>query len=151
MGIVIPGTMNGQLANYDHPMFDIGFEASPHWSQTLHDDNGKVFEVINPNNNLRINLSYVPGCRNVQKHMKHLAGLKGMITPEKAHDTVLNDKQALILQGMCIEGKEPYRRMVVGIPGHDGLYIMEICCPEACYAGHRERMQDILGTLHVGA
>ncbi len=151
LGAIFPGSMEAQVVKYDHPMFDIGFEASPDWEETLHSYNGKVFEVTNPNNNMRVNLSYIAGCRNPQKHMKQLAGMEGMITPGKPYDTLLNEKKAVIMQGMCIEGKVPYRRLVIGIPGHEGLYLMEICCPEDCYANHKEKMQTILGTLHVGA
>ena len=79
----------GQEVAYVHPLHAISFEATPNWAQELHDYNGKVFEVINPNHNMRIFLSYIPECKSVKKHMKELSGKKGLICSDRPYDTVL--------------------------------------------------------------
>ena len=150
MGMIFFQPLHGQKVEYKHPLFDIGFMASPSWEQELHDYNGKIFQVTNPNNNMRINLSFIPNCRNPQKHMKRMSGLKGLICQKGPYDTVLNNKKALIMRGMCLQGKEPFRRLVVGIPDHEGLYLIEFCCPEDCYVNHQSQLNTIMGSLKVG-
>lgn len=151
-GILTCLAMSGQeqLVEYRHPLFEMGFRASPHWDQVLHEENGKVYEVTNTNNNMRINLSYVSRCRNPHKYLKRISGMKGLISQENPRDTLLNKKQALIMHGTCLQGKVPFRRMLVGIPQNKGLYLMEICCPEECYINHHSRVRAIVGSLRVG-
>jgi len=52
--------------------------------------------------------------------------------------------------GICMQEKQPFRRMVVGIPGNDGLYLIEICCPEDCFQNHQVRMKAILDSVRIG-
>ena len=99
---------------------------------------------------LRINLSFVPDCKNPQRYLRRMSGIKGLVSQKKPYDTLLNNKQAVIMKGMCLQGKEPFRRLVVGIPDEAGLYLMEICCPEECYVNHQSRMRSIIGSLRVG-
>lgn len=63
MGMIFLQSLHGQKVEYKHSLFDIGFMASPSWEQELHDYNGKIFQVTNPNNNMCINLSFIPNCR----------------------------------------------------------------------------------------
>jgi hypothetical protein len=98
---------------------------------------------------MRILMSFVPDCRNVKKHMKSLSGKKGLICKHKPYDTILNQRKAFMMQGTCLQEKEPFQRLVVGIPGKDGLYLMEISCPVDCYVNHKSRVSDILGSLKV--
>ncbi|MEN8203265.1 MAG: hypothetical protein ABFS28_11765 [Bacteroidota bacterium] len=149
LGILQVTPLLAQNVEYSHPHHHFSFEASPHWVQELHDYNGKVFEVTSPNNNMQILMSFVPDCRNAKKHMKLLSGKKGLIYNQKPYDTVLNQRKAVIMQGTCLKEKEPFKRVVIGIPGSDGLYLMEICCPVECYMNHRSRLNSILGSLRV--
>ncbi len=151
LGIIFFRPLFAQVEEYKHPLYDIGFTASPAWDRELHDDNGKVFEVTNPNNNMRVCLSYISDCRNPQRYMKRLSGLKGLIYADKPYDTILNNRRVVVLKGMCLQGKEPFRKMMVGIPDEHGLYLMEFACPEECYQNHRVQMRSIMGSLRVGA
>jgi hypothetical protein len=74
-----------------------------------------------------------------------------MVCKERPYDTILNHRHAVMIKGICRQGNEPYRRVVVGIPANDGLYVMEICCPEECFASHQAEVSAILGSLRVGA
>ncbi len=148
-GIIPMGTIHGQDVEYSHPLYEFSFEASPFWDQELHNYNGKVFEVINPNHNMRICMSFIPDCKNVRRHMKHLSGLNGLVCLQKPYDTILNNKKAVLMQGTCLQEKEPFRRFLIGIPGSDGLYLMEISCPAECYINHRSKLNSILASLRV--
>ncbi len=79
---------------------------------------------------MRFFLSYIPECKSVKKQLKELAGKKGLICTDRPYDTVLNKMKAVMMKGTCLQGKESYRRIVVGIPVDNGLYLMEICCPD---------------------
>ncbi|MCK5137017.1 MAG: hypothetical protein KAR19_14620 [Bacteroidales bacterium] len=151
LGIMFSPDVNSQTEQYKHPLFNIWFEATPHWDQELHDYNGKVFQVTHPNHNMCVNLSFVPDCRKPGKYMKRMSGLMGLICLNGPYDTILNDKKAVIMRGMGLQQKKPFRGMVVGIPGDDGLYLMEICCPEECYVNYQDRMRSILDSVRVGA
>ena len=147
--LVLPKSLLAQEVPYSHPLYAISFEATPSWNQELHDYNGKVFELINPNNNMHIYLSFVPECRNAKKHMKRLSGKKGLVCQGRPYDTLLNEMEAVVMQGTCLQGKEPFRKMLIGIPGNNGLYLMEISCPNACFISHKARVQFILNSLKV--
>ena len=151
LGIMLSLDVQCQTEQYRHPLFDICFEATPHWKQALQDCNGRVFHVTHPNNNMHINLSFVPDCRKPEKYMKRMSGLTGLICSKGLYDTTLNNKKAVIMRGMCLQEKQPFRRMVVGIPGNNGLYLIEICCPEDCFQNHQARMQSILASIRIGA
>lgn len=150
LGFIFIQTLHGQMVEYKHPLFDIGFKASPSWEEELHDYNGKVFQLTHPNNNMHINLSFVPDCKNPQRYLRRMSGIKGLVSQKKPYDTLLNDKHAVIMKGMCLQGKKPFRRLVVGIPDNAGLFLMEICCPEDCYLNHQSQMRSIIGSLRVG-
>jgi len=149
LGVLSLKPLHAQDVKYSHPLHKFSFEASPSWVQELHDFNGKVFEVTNPNNNMRIFMSFVPDCRNAKKHMKQLSAQKGLICSKKPFDTVLNERKAIMMQGTCLQEKEPFRRLLIGIPGDHGLYLMEISCPNECYINHKSRLHTILGSLRV--
>lgn len=149
LGILIAGPGMAQNVKYSHPYHQFSFEASPSWVQQLHNYNGKVFEVTNPNNNMQILMSFVPDCRNAKKHMRSLSGRKGLICKNKPHDTLLNQTKAVIMQGTCLQEKEPVNRLFIGIPGKDGLYLMEISCPVECYINHKSRVSSILNSLRA--
>ena len=145
VGMVL--ALQAQDVQYQHPHYAFSFEASPSWTQALHDYNGQVFEVVNPNNNMQIRMSFVAGCRNAKRFMKEISGRKGLICKDKPYDTILNEMDAVMMQGACLQGKEPYRRMLVGIPGNQGLYLMEISCPSECFLHHKEQVRSILSSL----
>lgn len=141
----------GQLVSYTHPRAAIGFMASPDWEEELLDDQGLVYEVTNPNHNMRVSLSFMPECRNPKKQMMQLSGLRGMMADGRPSDTILNGKQAFMLKGSCLNGRLPHFRLILGIPEDGGLYLLEICCPEECLANHQELVRSVLNTLTVGA
>ena len=147
--LLLPTSLLGQEVSYSHPLHNISFEATPSWDQKLHENNGKVFEVTNPNNNMHIYLSFVPECRNVKKHMKRISGRNGLVCQGRPHDSVLNQMEVVVMQGSCVQGKEPFRKMLIGIPGNNGLYLMEISCPNECYVNHKDQVQSILTSLKV--
>lgn len=150
--IVIPieKTALGQTV-YQHPQYNIGFQAGPGWHQEMGQNGGDVFQVTNPNNNMRINLSYIPGCKNPEKYLKRMSGMKGMVDRNGIYDTILDDRKAVIMRGMYLEGKRPFRRMVIGFYALEGVYLFEMCCPEDCYINHREKMHTILESIRIGA
>jgi hypothetical protein len=139
-----------QEERYFHPVYEISFEATPNWTEYFPDTNDKGYSLVNPNNNMVISLAYVPGVKRPKKYMKSLSGFKGLVSPRGGYDTILNDQEALILCGNCLESRESFSTMVIGFPTQDGLYIMEISCPENCQAVHRQRLQNILNTVRVG-
>jgi hypothetical protein len=150
-GLFITSQAGGQVERYKHPHQEISFEASPNWEQVLQEISGEEYWVTNPNQNMRIGMSFVPDCPHPYRYMKQISGLKGMICPRSHFDTILNDHRAVMIRGQCLQGKEPFRRMLIGFPFDNGLYLMEICCPEDCYIVHQERLKSILGTIRVGA
>lgn len=137
--------------SYVHPLVDMRFTASPSWEKAIHHNNGQVFQAINPNRNMQVFMSYLPGCTHPRRQLHKLSGLRGLICQDPYYDTLLNGRKAWMMKGVSLQGKRPYRRMITGIPGKEGLYIIEICCPEECYARHREEMEAILGSLVVGS
>ena len=151
LGIFPVGSIYGQIVEYSHPLFAFSFAASPLWDQEFHDFNGKVFEVTNPNHNMKISMSFIPGCKNARKHMKQISGLSGLVFLQKPYDTILNSKKAVMIHGTCLQGKEPFRQLLIGIPSSDGLYLMEISCPAECYINHKAKVNNILSSLRVEA
>jgi len=149
LGIFPVGSIHGQIVEYSHPLHAFSFAASPFWDQEFHDYNGKVFEVTNPNHNMKISMSFIPGCKNARKHMKQISGLSGLVCLQKPYDTILNNKKAVMMQGTFMQGKEPFRQLLVGIPCGDGLYLMEISCPAECYKNHKSKVNSILHSLRV--
>ena len=151
LGISSAGLIYGQTVEYSHPLFAFSFAASPLWNQEFHDFNGKVFEVTNPNHNIKISLSFIPGCKNPRKQMKQISGLSGLVCRQKPYDTILNSKKAVMMQGTCLQGKEPFRQLLIGFPSSDGLYFMEISCPSECYINHKAEVNNILSSLRIEA
>ena len=151
LGISPVGSIYGQIVEYSHPLCAFSFAASPLWDQELHDYNGKVFEVTNPNHNMKISMSFIPGCKNARKHMKQISGLSGLVCQQKPYDTILNSKKAVMMQGTCLKGKEPFRQLLIGIPGSDGMYLMKISCPSECYINHQTKVNNILKSLRIEA
>lgn len=150
-GLLFSQVAAGQNVRYKHPLHDISFEASPNWEQVVQDFNGREFRVTHPNHNMRISLSFVADCRNPDRYIRRMSGSKGMVSQKGLYDTVLNDQKAVIMKGQCLQGKKPFRRMVIGFPLDKNLYLMEICCPEECLPGHQENVRAILGTVRIGA
>jgi hypothetical protein len=154
LGLILAGSasaLEAQPASYAHPMYEMRFTASSNWVKELHENNGQVLRVVHPNRNLQVFLSYLSGCGRPEQQLKEISGQRGLICQDQSFDTVLNGRKALLMRGVCVQGKRPYRRMITGIQGKEGLYIMEICCPEECFASHREEMEAILGSLEVGS
>jgi hypothetical protein len=146
-----PNHSGAQSVTYSHPVYDMGFIASPSWENRLVEENGRVWQVVNPNRNMQVNLSFIKNCTNPGKELEMISGTQGLICEGRPYDTVLNNRKALIIKGVCVQGRAPFRRLMIGIPGDEGLYVMEICCPEECYASHRKDMLAIMDTFWVGA
>ncbi len=142
--------LHAQEERYHHPVYEISFEATPNWTEHFPDTNDKGYSFVNPNNNMMISLEYVPGVKRPRKYMKNLSGFKGLVSPRGGYDTILNDQEALIFCGNCLESRVSFSTMVIGFPTHDGLYLMEISCPENCQAIHSQKLQNILNTVRVG-
>ena len=117
LGIFPMGSIYGQIVKYSHPMHAFSFAASPLWDQEFHNFNGMVFEVTNPNHNMKISMSFIPGCKNARKQLKQVSGLSGLVCHQKPYDTILNHKKAVVVQGTFLQGKEPFRSLLIGIPG----------------------------------
>ena len=79
--------------------------------------------------------------------MRKLSGFKGLVCLRDGYDTILNDQEALILlrQSFGIAGSH-FRPWSLDFPRHEGLYLMEISCPENCQTVNRQRLQSILST-----
>lgn len=148
--LVVPSGLQSQGESYHHPVYEISFEASPDWTEPVPYSQGGKYSVINPNHNMQISLGYVPQCKRPLKYMRKLSGLKGLVCLRDGYDTILNDHEALILFGNCLEKRESYATMVIGFPKEDGLYLMEISCPENCQTLHFQRLQAILNSVRVG-
>lgn len=139
-----------QGERYQHPDYDISFEASPNWTENCQDTESWDYCVVHPNHNMEISLRYIPDCRRPEKYMKRLSGLKGLVCHRGGYDTILNDQEAVLMTGNCLEGRESYSTMLIGFPKDKGLYFMEISCPDNCTAVHRKRVRTILQTVHIG-
>ena len=83
--------------------------------------------------------------------MKQISGLSGLVCRQKFYDTILNSKKAVMMQGTCLQGKEPFRQLLIGFPSSDGLYFMEISCPSECYINHKAEVNNILSSLRIEA
>lgn len=149
LGILSMESIYGQRVEYTHPDYTFSFAASPLWEQEFHDFNGKVFEVTNPNHNMTISMSFIPDCKNARKQMKLISGLSGLVCIQKPYDTILNSKKAVMMHGTCLQGKESFQQLLIGIPCSDGLYLMQISCPSECYINHKAKVNTILGSLRV--
>lgn len=140
-----------QTERYQHPEYEISFEASPNWAVSFSESAGTTYEFINPNNNMVISLDYVPDCKRPRKYLRDLSGLKGLVSMRGRYDTVLNDNEAIILCGNCLEIRESFSAIVIGFPSSEGLFLMEITCPENCQASHQKRLKSILKTVQIGS
>lgn len=129
----------------------MSFSASASWVEGPGRNDGKVLRFINPNRNLEVQLSYFPGIIHPNIQLEKISGQRGLICLDKSFDSLLNGRKSVIMRGSCLQGKRPFRRLITGIPGMEGLYVMEICCPEECYASHRKEIEAILGSLTVGS
>jgi len=143
--------MKAQTASYTHPVYEMHFTASASWEQKLSRDHPEVLRVTNRNRNMEVFLSFFPGCTQPEEQLRKISGQRGLICQDDPFDTVLNGRHSVLMRGVCLQGRRPFHRMITGIPGKDGLYVMEICCPEECYASHRKEMESILGSLVVGS
>jgi len=139
-----------QQERYQHPDYDISFEASPNWIENSQDSKNPEYFVVHPNHNMEISLRFIPDCKRPKKYMRHLSGLKGLICFREGFDTVLNQQKALVMTGNCIEDREAYSNMLIGFPSDKGLFLMEISCPDNCTADHRKRLRGILQTVRIG-
>ena len=148
--LLCPAAMFCQGEKYEHPVYDISFEASPNWTENFGDSDGLAYSMIHPNHNMEISLAYVADCKRPEKYMRRLSGLNGLVCKRGGYDTLLNDREALVMKGNCLEGRESYSTMVIGFPIDNGLYLMEISCPENCTPFHLERLKPILKSVRVG-
>ena len=58
--LLIPVGLQSQGERYQHPVYEISFEASPNWTEHFPDTDDAQYSVINPNHNMMISLGYVP-------------------------------------------------------------------------------------------
>lgn len=149
-GILLPLGLQSQGERYHHPVYDISFEASPNWTGKYVREGGSSYALINPNQNMVISMDYVPECNNPMKYLRKLSGLKGLVCLRDGYDTVLNDQEALIMYGNCLQSRESYSSVVIAFPSNGGLYLMQISCPEECKAHHQQKLQSILKTVRIG-
>jgi len=136
---------------YTHPEYAMGFSATPAWEEHFLDEDGGVWQVVNPNRNIRVNLRFVKDGKHPDVELEQLAAAEGVICEGTLRDTLLGNREAIMLKGVCIQGREPFRRLLIGIPGKEGVYMMEICCPEECYATQRRDMLVILDSFWTGS
>lgn len=148
--LLIQVNVHSQGELYHHPLYEISFEATPNWTEEPREANENSYSVVNPNHNMVISLGYVPGCKRPLKYMRKLSGFKGLVCLRNGYDTILNGQEAVIFYGNCLEVRESFLKMVIGFPTKEGLYLMEISCPENCQAHHRQKLQAILNTVRVG-
>jgi len=148
LGISLELHSQGEL--YQHPAYDISFKATPNWIVSYQDSESKGYSAVHPNHNMEISLGYVPGCKRPVRYMRRLSGLKGLVCHRGEYDTILNNQEAMVMTGNCLEGRESYSTMVIGFPTDNGLYLMEISCPEDCTPTHRARVKSILKTVRIG-
>jgi len=146
---IFPG-LYAQVERYQHPVYDISFEASPNWKEKPQDAESQYYSVVNPNHNMEISLRYIPDCRRPEKYMRRMSGLKGLVCHRGAYDTILNHQKAVVMSGNGLEGRESYSTIIIGFPKDNGLYLMEISCPENCTAVHLKRVRTILQTVRIG-
>lgn len=148
--MLVPLGLQSQGARYEHPVYDFSFEATPNWTEHFKVNHSAVYSVVNPNHNMEISITYVPECKKPRKYMKKLSGLKGLVCKRDGYDTILNDYEALVFYGNCLKYRDSFTTMVLGFPVGEGLYIMEINCPENCHIAHRKKLQSILSTIRIG-
>jgi len=148
--LLLPLRLYSQGERYQHPVYDISFEASPNWTEVYMDSNAAEYCVVHPNHNMEISLKYIADCPRPQKYMRRLSGLAGLVSHRGGYDTILNDQEAVVMSGNCLEGRESYSTMVIGFSKDNGLYLMEISCPDNCTAVHRKRVRTILNTVRIG-
>lgn len=148
--LLIPLELQSQGERYQHPDYDISFEASPNWSVKYAQEDGTSYALVNPNSNMVISLDYVPSCKNPMKYLKNLSGIKGLACLREGYDTVLNDQEALIMYGNCLQSRESFSSMVIGFPSNGGMYLMQISCPEECKMLHQQKLKSILKTVRIG-
>ncbi len=148
--MLLPVDLQSQGERYHHPVYEISFESTPNWTEQFRDTEKGGYSVINPNHNMVISLGYVPGCKRPLKCMRKLSGIKGLVCLRDGYDTILNDQEALIMFGNCLKFRESFSTMLIGFPSNEGLYLMEISCPENCQAVHRQQLQAILKSIRVG-
>lgn len=148
--LLIPASIHSQGERYQHPLYEISFEATPNWTEQSPAANDERYSVINPNHNMVISLGYVADCKRPLKYMKKLSGFKGLVCFREGYDTILNGQDALIFYGNCLEIRESFSTMVIGFPTKEGLYLMEISCPENCQSHHRQKLQAILNSVRIG-
>lgn len=148
--LLISGGLWAQGELYQHPVFDISFEATPNWAESYPGSDSFEYSVVHPNHNMKISLRFIPECKRPKKIFRQLSGLTGLICFRGAYDTILNGQEALVMKGNCIEGMESYSNMIIGFPKENGLYLMEISCPDNCTAAHRKRVNTILQTVRIG-
>ncbi len=148
--LLVPSGLQSQGERYQHPDYDISFEASPNWTVKYNQEDGGSYVLINPNSNMVISMDYVPACKNPIKYLKNLSAMKGLVCLRDGYDTVLNDQEALIMYGNCLQSRESYTSMVIGFPCNGGLYLMQISCPEECRWHHQQKLQSILKTVRIG-
>lgn len=147
--ISIQGQEQDQSIYYSHPIYNFGFNAGPGWDSQLTNDDESVMKLTNPNNNMQVYLSFASGCSNPDKCLKRISGIKGLVSQKTIHDTILNKRNTLIMNGICLLEKKPFRKIVIAIPSEEGVYLVELCCPEDCYVDHRPVMRSIMETLRV--
>jgi hypothetical protein len=147
----IGSELTAQPVTYIHPDYEMSFSASASWVEASGRNDEKVLRVINPNRNLEVQLSYFPGITHPKKQLKKISGQRGLICQGKSFNSLPNGRKSVLMRGSCLQGKRPFHRLITGIPGKEGLYVMEICCPEECYYSHRKEIEAILSSLTVGS
>lgn len=148
--LFFPMGLLSQGERYQHPDYDISFEASPNWTENCQGFEVREYCIVHPNHNMEISLRYIADCRRPQKYMRHLSALAGLVCHRGGFDTILNDQNAVVMSGNCLEGRESYSTMMIGFPKGNGLYLMEISSPDNCTADHRKRLIAILNTVRIG-
>lgn len=148
--LLCPTFLYSQGEKYAHPLYNISFEASPNWTESFREADQMAFSLIHPNHNMEISLAFVADCRRPKKYMRKLSGLNGLVCKRGGYDTILNNQEAVVMKGNCLEGRKSYSTMVIGFPVGHGLYLMQISSPEDCTPVHHDRLKTILETVRVG-
>jgi hypothetical protein len=146
-----------QTQVYRHPSLNIAFEAPENWRQVPRPEDGLIYEVADPDDAVHVVLWSTTTEQGAADYLWKMADMKGLIVPDRPTPTRIGGSDAWVLNVPGYERNAPVRETLAVIPHgksvewpkENVLFIVMIWCPEEDYEQHKQRMEDILGSVRI--
>jgi hypothetical protein len=144
---------------YTHPTKNFHFEAGINWKNVKHIEDDLIYEMHDPENCIHVMLWFTETMSPPKNYLEKMADMKAYSWETGPDETIINDREAWIIDGEGTVYKEQVKVMLASIPVYDkshishanhiAQYIIQVWCPIEKYESKKDEMEDILASVNV--